>query len=283
MPLPLETRTYQKEHSIKIGSLLKASLQDFYRSRFLAKQLTVRDIKAQYRQSYLGMLWVVITPLTTAFVWIFLNSSGAIRLTDTGIPYPVYAFSGSLIWSILSEAINSPKGSTAASMGIMTKINFPKEALILSGIYKLLFNSAVKIVLLLVFLMVYQVDFGYSILLFPFALIGILLFGTSIGLLITPIALLYRDVSRIISLGMRFLMYVTPVVYVVPQTGVLKTLMELNPLTPLLVVSRNVVVGLPLDYLDYYLAIMLCCIPLFFVALLFYRVSIPIIVERSGG
>lgn len=281
--MELETRIYQKENNIRFLALLKASLSDFYTSRFLAKQLTVRDIKAQYRQSYLGILWVVIAPLTTAFIWVFLNSSGAISLTDTGIPYPVYAFSGSLIWSILAESINAPKGNTASSLGIMSKINFPKEALILSGIYKLLFNSAVKIVLLFVFLFIYKVDLSSSILLFPLALLGILLFGTTFGLLITPLALLYSDVSKIMGLCMRFLMYVSPVVYVVPKTGFLKILMEINPLTPLVVVTRNTIVGLPLDYLSYYLIIIACCIPIFLVALLFYRVSIPIIVERFSA
>ncbi len=281
--MSLETRIYQKEHTIKVGALLKESLSDFYTSRFLAKQLTIRDIKGQYRQSYLGLLWAVITPLTTAFIWIFLNSSGAIRLTDTGVPYPVYAFSGSLIWSILLESINSPKSNTASSIGIMAKINFPKEALILSGVYKLLFNSAVKIVLLFVFLFIYNIDFNATILLFPLALLGILLFGTTVGLLITPMALLYKDVSKVMGLGMRFLRYVSPVVYVVPKTGLLKMLMEGNPLTPLVVVARNSLMGLPLDYLGYYAAIISCCIPLFIVALLFYRVSIPIIVERSSA
>lgn len=279
----METKIYQKENNIHPLELLRSSLKDLFVSRYLAKQITVRDIKAQYRQSYFGILWAVITPLTTAFVWIFLNSSGAIRLTDTGIPYPVYAFSGSLIWSILSEAINSPMRVTSSSLGIMSKINFPKEALILSGIYKLLFNSGIKIVLLFVFLILYQVDFGWKLVWFPIALIGVLLFGTTIGLLITPIGLLYKDVSRLIGLGMRFLMYVSPVVYVVPKQGILKMLMELNPLTPLIVITRNLVVNLPLDYLKYYMITMLCCVPIFFVALLFYRISIPIIVERSSA
>ena len=90
--MKLETKVYQKENSAHFSKHLKESLADIYTSRFLAKQLTVRDIKAQYRQSYLGIIWAFITPFTTAIVWIFLNSTGTIRLTDTGIPYPVYAF-----------------------------------------------------------------------------------------------------------------------------------------------------------------------------------------------
>tara|TARA_B110000093_G_scaffold165136_1_gene189433 strand:+ start:354 stop:617 length:264 start_codon:yes stop_codon:yes gene_type:complete len=87
--MALEVKIYQKENNIKIGRLIKDSLSDIYTSRFLAKQLAVRDISAQYRQSFLGVLWAFITPLTTAFVWILLSATGTIRLSDTGIPYPV--------------------------------------------------------------------------------------------------------------------------------------------------------------------------------------------------
>ena len=108
----MEIRIYQKENNIKIAKLLKESLSDIYTSRFLAKQLAVRDIKAQYRQSYLGILWAVIGPLTTAFLWVFLNSSGTVKISDTGIPYPVYVFSGTLLWSIITGAISAPATST---------------------------------------------------------------------------------------------------------------------------------------------------------------------------
>jgi len=281
--MELETKVYQKENTLRIGKLLKDSLGDIYSSRFLAKQLAVRDIKAQYRQSYLGILWAFITPLTTAFVWIFLNSTGTIRLSDTGIPYPVYAFSGTLIWSIIVEAINSPTSSTNAAKGMMSKINFPKEALIISGIYKLLFNSSVKIVILLVFIFLYGVGFHLSLLLFPLAIVGAILFGTTIGLFITPIGMLYKDIAKIISMGLSLLMYITPVVYAIPKEGILKTLMEWNPFTPLILTARDFVIGAEPEYLTYYIGIVLICIPLFFIGMLFYRISIPIIVERMSA
>ena len=157
--MALETKIYQKENNLRLLKLIKESVLDIYNSRFLAKQLAVRDIKSQYRQSYLGMIWIVVTPLATAAIWIFLNNSGTLRISDTGIPYPVYAFSGTLLWSIITEAINAPMNSTNAARGILSKINFPKEALIISGVYKLLFNSGIKIVLLFIFVFVYGIGF----------------------------------------------------------------------------------------------------------------------------
>lgn len=279
----MQTRIYQKETNRNLPKLLVESLRDLNASRFLAFQLAKRDISAQYRQSYLGILWAFVTPLATAFVWMFLNSSGTVKLTDTGIPYPVYAFAGTLLWSIITEAINSPIQSTNSAKSILTKINFPKEALITSGILKLLFNSSVKVVLLLIFIFAYGIELSWGLLLFPIAILGGLLIGNTIGLLLTPIGMLYQDISKLITFGMQFLMYATPVVFAVPDSGMMKTLMELNPLTPIITVGRNLAVGLPPTYLTYFIIVLAACIPLFFIALVFYRISIPIFVERLSA
>jgi len=279
----LETRIYQKENNLHIGKLFCESVKDIYGSRFLARQLAVRDIKAQYRQSYFGILWAFITPLATAMVWIVLNSTGTVRLSDTGIPYPLYVFCGTLLWSIITEAINSPMASTNSARGILSKINFPKEALIISGIYKLLFNTSIKIILLLIFVFVFGVGIHWSLLLFPFAILGGLLIGTTIGLFITPLGMLYKDIGKIISFGMQFLMYATPVVYAIPKEGLMKTLMEWNPLTPIILTGRDLAVGTTPEYLTYFLIVIVCSIPLFFVALILYRVSIPVLIERLSA
>lgn len=279
----MQTQVYQKETNRNIPKLLKQTLNDLNKSRFLAFQLAKRDISAQYRQSYLGVLWAFVTPLATAFVWMFLNSSGTIKLTDTGIPYPVYAFAGTMLWSIITESINSPIKSTNSAKSILTKINFPKEALITSGILKLLFNSSIKVILLLIFVFAYGIGLHWSLLLFPLAILGGLVVGTTIGLLLTPLGMLYQDISKMITFGMQFVMYVTPVVYAVPKEGIMKTLMELNPLTPIITVGRNLAVGLTPEYLSYFLIVIAVCIPLFFLAMIFYRISIPIFVERLSA
>ena len=279
----LPVTVYEKQRKINLVKLLGHTLTDFFGSHFLALQLTRRDVSAQYRQSYFGILWLFITPLASAAIWVFLNSSGTITITDTGIPYPVYAFSGTLIWSILLESINAPMASTNAARGIISKINFPKEALVLSGIYKLLFNSSFKVLLLVVFIFAFGVGFHWSLLLLPLVLVMAVVFGTSLGLLITPIGLLYSDVSRLISMGLSLLMYVTPVVYGIPKTGIMKTIMTYNPFTPFILTIRDVTVGGSPEFLNYFIGLTGLGIVLFFIGLVIYRVSIPVIVERLSA
>lgn len=279
--MSLETRIYQKGERLRLGSLLRTSFRDMYKGRYLAKQLAIRDIKSKYRRSLLGLFWDLLTPLSTALVWILLRSSGTVELDDTGVPYPLFAFSGTLLWAILVDSINMPLRSTQGAKGIMSKINFPKEALILSGFYKLLFNSSFKILLLIFFFIFYQVSPGIGVLWFPLTVLGLILAGVTFGLFITPFGMLYNDVSRAITMSLRFIMYITPVVYVIPKEGMMKTIMEYNPLTPLILVNRHVLLGLEMQYMTYFLIIMAVLLPLFCLALVLYRVSIPIIVERN--
>jgi len=279
----MEIKTYQKQNNVNLINLLKHSLKDIYKSHYLAKQLAIRDISAQYRQSYLGILWAFITPLTTALVWVFLNLTGTIKLTDTGIPYPVYAFTGALLWSVIADSIHAPMTSTKEAKSILSKINFPKEALLISGIYKLVFNSSIKVVFLLIFLLIFGVGFKSSLVWLPLTLLSLVLFGTTIGLLITPLGMLYNDIVKIVTMALSIIMYITPVVYAIPKIGLMKIVMEINPLTPLILTTRDLVVGLTPKYLSYYLMILVVCVPLLLLGLLLYRISIPIIVERMSG
>ncbi|KJD33388.1 hypothetical protein PK35_05890 [Tamlana nanhaiensis] len=279
----METRIYKKENSLSFLKILKESLNDVFGARFLARQLAERDIKAQYRQSYLGVIWVFIMPITTAIVWIFLSSSGTVQLSDTGISYPVYVFSGTLIWSIFKEALTMPTASTNGARGLLSKINFPKEALILSGIYKMIFNSVFKIGLLFILMLIYKVNFSLTMLLFPVGLVVLILLGVAVGLILTPFSMLYKDIGKVINLVMSFFMYVTPVVYAVPSNGLMKTFMELNPLTYVIGITRDMLFNGTFTYLNIYILIVILCLPVFMLGLVWYRLSIPVIVERLSA
>lgn len=91
----MQVKIYRPTSShIKFKDLLIDMFDDVKNSKDLAWRLTVRDFKGQYRQSLLGVLWAFITPLMSALVWIFLNASGAVKIEDVGLPYPIFVFFG---------------------------------------------------------------------------------------------------------------------------------------------------------------------------------------------
>lgn len=215
-----DTKVYTPDSSLANPFVMgKAMFADLWAGRELAWRLTVRDISAQYRQTFLGILWALILPLANTAIWLYLNGSGIVVLQQTSIPYPVYVFAGTMLWAIFMDSINAPMGQTSAARGMLAKLNFPREALLLAGVYKTLFNSGIKLVLMLCILPFFKVNPGWGLLLFPVGILSLILVGTAIGLFITPVGMLYQDVGRALPLVMQFLMYVTPVVFAMPESG----------------------------------------------------------------
>ena len=148
--------------------MLGDMFRDLAAGRELAWRLTVRDISAQYRQAFLGILWAFILPLANTITWIFLSKSGIVNVASTSLPYPVYVFTGAMLWAIFMDALNAPMQQVIAARGMLAKLNFPREALIVSGIYQTLFNAVIKVALLLVAIVVMGINPGWNLILFPF-------------------------------------------------------------------------------------------------------------------
>lgn len=256
---------------------------DLWEGRELAWRLSVRDISAQYRQSLLGIVWALITPLTTTLVWLFLSTSKLVQVATTELPYPVFVFSGTLLWSIFMEALNAPLVQVNANKPLLAKINFPREALILSGIYQTLFNSAFKIGILVLVLPLMGVHPGWGGLLIPVGVLSLILMGTALGLAITPLGMLYGDVGRGIPILTQFVMYLSPVVFPLATVGWTATVMRLNPLTPLILNARAWFTNQPPQLLGgWFLVVGGSALLLVFVWMVF-RLSMPILIERMSA
>ena len=264
-------------------SMAREMLRDLSSSRELAWRLTVRDLSAQYRQTFLGFLWAILLPLANTLVWVFLSRSGVVNVSDTPLPYPVYVFTGTMLWAILMDALNAPLQIVTASKIMLAKINFPREALVVAGIYQTIVNALIKVTLLLIALLVMGIHPDWNVLLFPIGLLSLILVGTLIGLALTPFGLLYADVGKAVPLLMQFLMYLTPVVFAMPKEGLLATLFQLNPLTPLILTARDWLTGFTPEHLGYFVVVNMVSIVLLFMFWVVFRLAMPILIERIGS
>ncbi len=268
------------KRSGNLFSLIKEMFKDLFSSLGLAKRLFIRDKKAEYRQSVFGILWAFITPLTNALVWIFLSASGAVSVSGTGIPYPLFVFLGTMLWSVFAESVTMPLMQTNVSKSLISKINFPKEAILVAGFYKTMFNTGIKVLILIIALFFFKITFSFTIIGFLLGVVFLALFGIAIGLFITPIGMLYTDIGRAIPIALSFLMYLTPVVYKGTRFQSLQAFIDLNPLTPVINSTRNLATSGGLDNPTYLLIIFIATLIIGLLGWIFYRVSIPIIVER---
>jgi lipopolysaccharide transport system permease protein len=280
LPVTVYTPDSRLQHPAR---MLREMFGDLWAGRELAWRLAVRDISAQYRQAFLGLLWAFILPLANTLTWIFLQGSGVVRMSETALPYAVYVFTGTMLWAIFMEALNAPLKQTESARSMLAKLNFPREALIVSGIYQTLFNAAIKVVLLLVALPLFGILPGWSLLLFPLGVLSLVLVGTAIGLLLTPVGLLYTDIGRGLPLVMQFLMYVTPVVFPMPQAGWAATLFQLNPLSPLILTARDWLTGVPPEFLGAFVVVNLLTLVLLLLVWVVYRLAMPILIERMSA
>jgi lipopolysaccharide transport system permease protein len=120
----------------------------------------------------------------------------------------------------------------------------------------------------------------WRIVLVPFILLVLMFFGFVIGLALTPIGMLYGDIGRAIPIGLQLLMFLSPVVYGLPAEGALRTIMNLNPVTPIIISVRNYMSATDFYMPGYFWIVLATTLFVSLFVWIFYRLSIPIIVER---
>jgi lipopolysaccharide transport system permease protein len=256
---------------------------DLLASRELARQLMVRDISAKYRQSALGFAWAVIPPIITAMGFTLAKSGGVINIGETGIPYPAYVMFSMTLWQTFVEALTGPIQAVATASALLARVNFPREALILAKLGELGFNFSIKLVLIVGLFLWFQIPITWSVLLAPVALIHLIVLGTFIGLLLAPLSALYRDVTMTVTLVTSLWLFITPVVYPTPTTGLFGLVVKLNPVTPLLVTTRELATtGIVSDPQGFWIASLVGMIGLL-IAWITYRLGIPYVVERISS
>ncbi|NBX93599.1 MAG: ABC transporter permease [Proteobacteria bacterium] len=210
-----------------------------YRYRDLLWLWVRRDMVAKYRQTLLGPLWFVFQPLVTALIFLLVFSKGLNVSTD-GVPPVLFYLSGLLVWTYVSQTLNSTSMTLIANSGLFKKVFFPR--LILPFSYSL--SSLVSVALQMgIILTIYcglimsgaQVRPGPMIGLFPLFLLQMIFLSFGLGLWISALSVRYRDFHHLWSLLSPLWLYVTPVSY--PLSAIpyqWRWLIELNPLTTII-------------------------------------------------
>ena len=262
------------------GQFLRRMAGDLRASRELAWRLFLRDIRSQYRQSLLGYLWIIFPALATTLIWVALNKFQLFKIAAMDVPYPVYVLAGTLLWQGFADALNSPFQQLAASESLLTKINFPRETLLISGLGGVLFNFAVRLLLLLAVLMLFRIRLSPLIFLAPLGVGALLVFGGTLGLLLAPLGMLYPDVQRGLAIVLNLWFFITPVIYPTPTTWPGVLLARFNPVSPLLVTTREMLISGRVSHWGSFLLATVLLSVMFFVGLVLFRLAMPHVIAR---
>lgn len=207
-----------------------------------------RNFAVQYKQTILGPLWFIISPLLTTVVHTFVFGNIAGISTD-GVPQFLFYLTSNAIWIYFSTCLNQTSNTFVNNASIFGKVYFPRLTMPISVVIFSLVNFAVIFAMAVVAMIVYKVQ-GAAVqpnllaLLVPVLVLQTAALGLGFGIIISSLTTKYRDLTVLVSFGVQLWMYATPIVYPLSGiTGKLRVLISLNPITPIVNNFRYALLG----------------------------------------
>lgn len=220
-------------------------LRNLWTYRELFYFLIWRDVKVRYKQTVLGVLWVVIQPVVTILIFtILFGRLAGLNGRTSGIPYPIFAFAGLMPWIYFANALNSSGNSLVGSSHIITKVYFPRMIIPAAAVAAGLVDFALAFVLLIVLMFGYGVDLTWRLLLLLPLTALLTLLGLGVGLLLSALNVKYRDIRHALPFLVQIWMFASPVIYpstLVPEKW--RWVIRLNPMTGIIDGFRTALFG----------------------------------------
>jgi lipopolysaccharide transport system permease protein len=234
------------------------NLKQLWPYRDLLWTLAGRDIKLRYRQTALGVIWVILQPLIAAGIFSFVFGTVA-KLPSDGLPYIVFSYAGLLIWNAFSNTILKASTVLVGNAGLVSKVFFPRLVLPLSILPSVVLDFLVALGMMAVLMAIYHVVPTVGILLLPVWLFFTFLLAIGIGLFMSALMVSYRDVQFVLPVFIQMLLYGSPVAYAVSAVPErLRLFYFLNPVSGLIEAFRWSILGrgeLNISYLFYSIVI----------------------------
>lgn len=274
--------TYEPDNSIKKGFLhiFEEIFNELKMNKWLTYQLFKRDFLALYKQSVIGILWAIIVPLISVATFIILNRAGVFSIGDIDIPYPLYAILGMSFWQLFSSGLIACTNSLVMAGPMVVKINFSRKSIVIASFGKSVISFLVQLILAAILFIIYGIIPDIAILLIPFLLIPIILFTLGIGFILSLLNGIMRDIGNVISSIIVFLLFLTPVLYAKPSTGLLTKITNYNPLYYLISTPREFLLTGNISEWKGYLISSIISIIIFILCLVIFHLTEARITER---
>ncbi|MBT1686721.1 ABC transporter permease [Dawidia soli] len=196
------------------------NLTEIWQYRELFYFFTWRDVKVKYKQTALGVVWVVMQPLLMVVIFT-LFFGRTLKINTAPLPYPLFVFSGLLLWNFFSSSIITAGNSMLNNASIIKKIYFPRIIIPTSSLLVSFIDLSIAFVVFLGMLMYYAVDVSLlSMLIFwPLALLITVIGTLGLGSLLSALTVKYRDFRYVVPFGLQLALFVSPVIYPATVTG----------------------------------------------------------------
>ena len=274
--------TYEPDNSLKKGylSIFSEIYSEFMKNRWLTYQLFKRDFFALYKQSFIGVLWAFIIPLVSVGTFIILNRSGIFFIGNINVPYPIYAILGMAFWQLFSTGLITSSNSLVKAGSMIAKINFSKKSLVIASAGQSIVSFLIQLTLVIILFIYYKIAPSTAILLIPLFMIPIMLLTLGLGFIFSLLNGIVRDIGNILSILMTFLMFLTPILYAKPSTGILARITNYNPLYYLTSVPRELVLTGTISEWKGFLISSAISIIIFIICLIVFHLTETRVAER---
>jgi lipopolysaccharide transport system permease protein len=233
------------------SSWFNLKLSELIRYKDLLFMFVRRDVVTIYKQTVLGPLWILIQPIFTTVMYVFVFGNVA-NLPTEGIPKPLFYLSGVILWGYFSEAFSKTSSTFSENAAIFGKVYFPRLIMPLSKVFSALIKFGIQFALfvgLLVYYLVTEpenINPGVSMLLLPLLLVFMAGLGLGFGLIFSSLTTKYRDLKFLIQFGVQLLMYATPIIYplsMMEEGSTTRFVLELNPISHIIEAFKYAFVG----------------------------------------
>jgi lipopolysaccharide transport system permease protein len=232
----LETAILPREPLVKIRpphGWAALDLSSVWRFRDLLMALASRDVKLRYKQTALGVVWVLLQPLMAAGVFTFVFGTVA-GMADHQKNYFLFSYSGLLAWNLFNNSVSKSSACLVGNAQLISKIFFPRLVLPFSTLPSALLDFGVAFVMMLALMALTHVAPTAAFLMLPVWILLLLMLAAGIGLWAAALTVPYRDVQYMLPVFLNMLMYASPVAYSVDRMSAkIQVVYHLNPLAPI--------------------------------------------------
>jgi ABC-2 type transport system permease protein len=249
--------------------------------RLLTFNFARRELKTRYRKSILGWAWSLINPaaLVATYSLVFgviFRAPPPPTVNQNAEFFSLYLFTGLVVWMLFTTCINGSMTWLQGVSDLRKKIYFPSETSILGGAISAYVQTLIEVFILLL-LMFFLNNIGWTFLLFPILLLGVASFGIGIGFFISILNQKYRDVSYLVGIILQLTFFLVPIVYtinLIPEEAYglpIKSMIRLNPMTQFILAGEDLVYYLKLPSLESLLLLIIYSIFPFVGGLFYFR------------
>jgi lipopolysaccharide transport system permease protein len=245
---------------------LRANLASLVRHRGLIQTLVVRDLKARYRGSALGFLWTFVNPVLLLLVYWFVFTTVMVNDVKGVQPYALFMFCGILPWNWFSSSLSEASGSLIAGGNLIKKVLFPAEILPIVAVIANMVNFLLALLILVPCLIFFQrLHASFNLLWFPVVVLVQLVFTAGLALLLSALAVHFRDIRDLLANVLMLWFFATPIIYPWFQENVRRfhLLFNVNPFTHLAVSYQEILFFGPVGHWKWLLALGVASVGLF--------------------